>query len=252
MLIKDNGIEIDVQNGYNASIVQIVKQTPEATRIVRHYKNIIDNETGLSICTNKFPFFSKQRKRLYLRGIDKAKDNHQVQIPTKIISFDNLVRGLKNVLAEVVVEGQVDIRNANDFVQANREHVTLDGKKVVGANTTLVRMAFINNEMAMKLRLTSRKDYPQEIIDWQPLPPIHTPNRHYNEHIGQIVDVLNKSKNNREFGDHVVNEENVTIPAAKWAVNKLRELFAEANQKDKYHLIALWRTITGFRGPDFK
>lgn len=251
MIISRNGIEFDVTQTRDGSQVRITKQDKNATAVIKHFKNIVDEETGFSIRSNKFPSFKTKGLRLYVRGAEKTKDDNVVTIPHKAISFNSLTGALNRIAAQLVKPDYVKIEDANAFVKQNRVHPTLDGGVFHGGNTTLVRMAFINREMATKLRLTHHDKYPENCIEWEAIRPIITKNTHYNEHIGQGIDVLNRSIGVEKYTKYIVNPQNVDIDGARWTVNYLKKAFEEANKKGKYHLVALWRMITAFRGPDF-
>lgn len=254
MRINKNGIELDITNADGGSVIRIVRQSPAVTRILSEYKNITDPDTGFSIRSNSHPSFNKSRLRLYLRGSDRDKNDQEVFIASNIISHNRLVQTLDRLLGMAVERETVSAREANSFIEQNKSgHIGVNGKPINKrmANTTLVRMAFINREMAKILQLTDCNKYPDKCIEWEALAPVHTKNAHYNEHLGQIVDVLNKSVGNSKFITDVVNPHNVTADAAKWMVKHLRSSFEEAHKMGRYHLIAMWRTYTGLRGPDF-
>jgi len=124
---------------------------------------------------------------------------------------------------------------------------------------TRVRQAIINAEQAKILCLTNKKHWPLQ-RGWKPSKPYKIDEtektrfmaEHWNEHLGQAVDVLNKAHD----PTFQLSEEDVTNPhkvdheSCKWAVDSLQGLFDQAQLLGAKHVPALWRLISGMRSPD--
>lgn len=116
--------------------------------------------------------------------------------------------------------------------------------------TLFVRNAFITKEMAIDLELPYYDLYNIKAI-WSASEPISTGNVHYDEHIGQVVDVLNKSISVKDYSEDIVNHHRVGTKSAKLVTKLVRESFIEAHNKGFNYLCAMWSIVTGLRGPDF-
>jgi len=126
-----------------------------------------------------------------------------------------------------------------------------DSLYVSNGGTLEVRNAFINDTMAEILDLKNANEYSPN-IEWIPSKPIMTDNEHYDEHIGQVVDVLNKSVKNKEYSDGVVNQHRVGSKSAILVIKMIQGAIKEAQEKGDSYLISLWNVMTGLRGPDFE
>lgn len=233
MLLKDNGIEVQVGVKGNDFIYKVISQTAEATRLLRQNdKAIRDEKTGLGLYSNKFPSWGPKGKCFFVRGSSKSKDSHEVKA-----SF-----GSPEEAREAM----------NAFIGLMTQIKPSEYMVPVLGGTTHVRQALITNEQAKILQLTGHKHYPKE-RNWKATKSIVTENIHYNEHIGQVTDVLNKSLSGRlpaGIKDGVVNHHKVTGPAALFAVQEFKSLFDRAEHAGKNHLVALWRLVSGMRAPD--
>ena len=233
MLIKDNGIEVQVGVKGNDFVFKVASQTEEATRLLRQSdKAIRDEATGLGLYSNKFPTWGPKQKCFFVRGSSKGKNNNEVKVPCAspakareaMYTFISLVSQIK---------------------PSERMVPTLGG-------TTHVRQAIITDKQAKILQLTANKHYPTERA-WKATKGIVTENNHYNEHISQVTDVLNKSLPGRlpsGIKDGVVNHHKVTAPSAQYAVDAVKNLFDRAEREGKTHLVAVWRLVSGMRAPD--
>lgn len=117
-------------------------------------------------------------------------------------------------------------------------------------STLSVRNAFLTNEMATSLGVKYSKDYNNRAV-WKVSEPVYTTNKHYDEHIGQIVDVLNKTLKSKDYRENVVNHHKVGSKSSTFAVKMIKEALAEAHGLGADYLCALWSIMTGLRGPDF-
>ncbi len=236
MVIEANGIRLDVSQEGRTLRYTVLEQSKEATKTLKFLGHVRDDETGFTLRSNARPSYKKDTRRFFIRGSEEDKNDKTVKatFPTAQ-EARNAVAALKRLLEKVVKPDIVD-------PQHNDQAAPLAG------GTTHVRFAFINREMAEKLVLTGKKHYPDEVIDWEPTEPVVTKSRHYNEHIAQVVDVLNKSLEEPVQVEGVINPHKVTPEQAKKTVEFMRSCFQYALEEDI--MVPFWRVVTGLRGPD--
>ena len=223
MIINNNGIRLDVQlNGRHLSY-QVLEQSPEATERIQSVSEVKDDDSGISIRSNRFPSFNQEHKRFYLRGLEAKKNNKVVQAEFKTeAEAAEAVQGLRRIIDFITPE--------NFPVQKKQSH-----GKVQSGGTSHCRFYFINRSMAKILCLTGHNHYPIETIDWKVSKPVVTKNKNYNTRIAGIVNVLNTSK---------------TSTYSEWAILKVKEFFNAAYKAGPAELVAVWRTVTGFADCD--
>jgi hypothetical protein len=241
MIIGANGIRIEANVQGNVLTYRVVEQTKRATDTLNYLGEIVDEDTGLRLRSNKRPSFNKTTGKFFIRGIEKTRDNDPVEVAFKSAAkAKEAVEALERLVGGVQLPPGIVPANHNDIAAPEP------------GGTTAVRFALITKDQANKLCLTGKKFYPEERY-WKPARPIRTINKHYNEHIGQVVDVLNKAskKNDTSLSENqVVNPHRATTKGSRQAVEAVRDLFDRAEQNG--YLVELWRVVTGIRGPDFE
>lgn len=236
MIIEGNGISIDAEVEGRTLCYRVTRQTKEATGIINAIAPVLDEESPFTLKSNKHPSFNKKLNRFFVRGYNKEEDEKVVSINFKSTALaTQALAALERLVKNIVLPDGVSPCHS-------------DSMKPVPGGTTHIRFAFLNRSMAEKIQLTGKKYYPDEVVWDVGTKPIKTINRHYNEHIAQGVDVLNKAFGNAKTKG-VINPHNVTHDQALSAVNALREMFNHAHEND--YLIAFWRMVTALRGPDF-
>lgn len=227
MIIENNGIKLNVNRKGRLLTFQILEQSQEATDRIQSVAEIKDEDSGITVRSNRFPSFNQANKRFYLRGLEQKKNDKIVEA-----SFNSedeaqeALEGLKRI---------VDYITPDNF-PINKQH----HGKVQSGGTSHCRFFFINRPMAKILCLTGHNHYPIDRINWKgKVKPVITKNKNYNYHIANLVDILNKS----------TVENNV---AAIFAVNKVKSFFDESFKRGPSELVACWRTITGLRDCDVK
>lgn len=236
MLIEENGIKLEVNTDRNILKFKVLEQDAQASAIIKTFGPIKDDETGFVLRSNKYPACLKKRGKFFLRGSDKDQDNKEVVIEFESSRKATEAKEALCRLVSKVVEPE-DLFEGEDHDQ-----------EIVPGSTTDVRTALITRSQAMHLDLDGKKIYPKE-RRWVKTKAVVTNNRHYNEHISQVVDVLNKALGGKEVIGNVLNPHKVSSKQARQAVEAIRNMFDEA-EKNGY-LVALWRVVTGVRGPDF-
>jgi hypothetical protein len=232
MIIRNNGIEIAASVTGNNLKYTVISQTPEATDALKKLGNVADEETGLRLRSNNYPNFNHKERMFYVRGLDNTKDNKET-----VAKFNS----------------SAEAREAMHALDRLVDKVTKPERMMPAeGGTTHVRMALISKSQAQKLKLSAKNHYPDK-HEWSQSKAIKTVNTHYNEHIGQVVDVLNKSlgKVKAEMAEGVVNPHKVCSDDARYAVEQFRKLFSDAEKAGDGKLVAIWRLVSGVRGPDF-
>jgi hypothetical protein len=185
--------------------------------------------------TNRHPSFKRSTGVFFLRGADKSLNEKEVTVNFKSTAeAENAVNALRRLVSNTKMPEGVDPEHKD--------------KEPLPGGTTDVRMAFLTKAQAKALHLTG-KDWYKDERRWKPTKPIITENPHYNEHIAQVVDVLNKAVSPNFKTKGVINSHKVTHEQASWTYQALCNLFDEAEKNGC--LVALWRAVTGLRGPDF-
>jgi hypothetical protein len=215
-----------------------LEQSKDATKIMVIHRQVIDHESEFTMRTNRHPNFKKSSKVFFLRGSEKDKNDKEVitdfRTPAKA---QEALAALKRLIENVKMPEGVDPEHTAD-------------KEPMRGGTSDVRMAFITKAQAMKLHLTANKYFKEERRWRNDTKPITTVNYHYNEHIGQVVDVLNKAFGADRNTKGVVHANKINNAECKWAYEAICNMFDEAEKRGDGHLIALWRALTGLRGPD--
>jgi hypothetical protein len=236
MLIKGKGISVEADVNGGVLTYRVVEQTKEASNALTLLGIVRDKDTGYSLRTNDFPSYNKNKKRFFVRGKEKSGDGKSV-----VVDFKSTTEAARAFQALQRMVSKVSVPQAS-----------ADGRGVIYAHggTSGIRFALIKRSQAMILDLTGKRHYPDERF-WIPnTPPVVTVNRHYNEHIGQVVDVLNKAHEAATPADEdIINAHKATPARSRLALAAVRRLFDEAERDD--YLVELWRTVTGIRGPDF-
>jgi hypothetical protein len=229
------GIAIDATVRGNNLVYRVVEQSPEASAAIKHLDKIIDEDTNMGLTINNFPNFKHTNKTFFLRGKDETRNNDEVTAKfASPAEAQGALFALDRLVQKIVTPAEM--------------------KPTPGA-TTHVRMAIITKDQARKLCVSANKFYPER-REWpnEPVEPVVTENTHYNEHIGQAVDILNKTKTNDpiEYNNRVVNPHKVASEDARYAVEAVRRLFDNAEARGDGALVAVWRLVTGLRAPDVK
>ncbi len=234
MLIQGKGISVDAHVDGSRLVYIVTEQTKEATKALELLGLVRDKETGYTLRTNNRPSYNSKKKRFFVRGREKDYDNETV---TAKLSYEEAPRALE-ALKRLIAKVKMPVATA-----------TGGGIVYAKGGTSGVRFALIDRDIAMSLDLTGKNHYPFEPF-WIPgTAPVITENRHYNEHIGQVVDVLNKAHEASTPDDDIlINPHKVTPAQARQAIAAVREGFRAAKRGG--YEVAYWRTITGIRGPD--
>ena len=243
MILEKNGIKVRADVVGNVLSFQVLEQSDEASQALKLLGLIHDKESDFTLKSNKYPSFNGNINRFFVRGSDRKNHNKEVQAEFgSSAKAEKALAALGRMLDQVITP---------DIKEPGGNQVRIGAAIVEAGGTSHVRFAFINSEMAKHLQLTGHDHYPDKVIDWSPVKPVFTNNRHYNEHIGQVVDVLNKSvRADEAVPAHVINPHRATPQGSKKAVKAMRELFEKAQEGG--YLIEMWRVVTGLRGPDFE
>lgn len=203
-----------------------------------------------------------------IKAIGWTKSN---PVRTKNANYNNHIAGVVNTLNSALMHDKNAENAANkirqlfndSFATGPNELVacwrTITGFRdcdvAIGDNlytqnggTLKVRNAFLTLEMAEYLKVKMSNQYSQR-VSWTIAAPIVTNNKHYDEHIGQVVDVLNKAHKVKEYSDGVVNHHRVGTKSASFVVKLIRQAINDAYTNG--YLLELWKIMTGLRGPDF-
>ncbi len=240
MILDKNGIKVDVTVSGRTLFYQVLDQSQEATEALQLLGHVHDPESEYTLKANKQPAINLNIKRFFVRGSNIRKHNQRVEKEFPSVAEAKKAADALSRLLDKVQMPEVREPEANQ--------VRIGGAIVERGGTSHVRMCFINRAMAQHLQLTGHDHYPLELAEWEVCEPVITRNRHYNEHIGQVVDVLNKSEQPDAVVGHVINHHRVTPQQAKKARKALEKMFQEAYEGN--YLVAMWRTVTGIRGPD--
>lgn len=215
---------------------QITNQSDAFTRALRQHELLEHDATGFSLKSHNKPNYSTNNRRFYVRGQQPEHNDREVRIAFEDRDQARTALSALSDLLEAVIPEQNMLP----------DHP---------GSTTACRMAIISRRQAQRLSLTAKDHYPPE-RQWATAEPHIIPcNFHFSEHIGQIVDVLNKAhdENFRNAGDvEVVNEHRVDHESCLSAVQILQNAFDEAEAADGEGktLIAFWRMVSGLRAPD--
>lgn len=235
MLIKQNGVAIESNINGKVLAFQVIEQSKEFKDILKHFGNIQDPESKFSIRSNKYPAFSKKLNRFFVRGNIKEGEDKIVEI-----AFSSIKEAQE---AQDALKRMVELVKWPEDIEEHNHNI---GQPHPGG-TTYLRFALITSSQARHLNLSAKEFYP-EARQWENCEPIVTENKHYNEHIGQAVDVMNKA-HGAQTDAQIINQHRVTNEQATMALDAIKKGFDKA-EKEGY-LIAYWRLITGIRGPDF-
>jgi hypothetical protein len=241
MVVERNGIRIDItQNGRTVNF-RVLDQSKQATAALQLLGHVTDEQTGISLRSNKEPSYNRKTKRLFVRGSSREGHNKVVTVETRTAEeARQIVEAVPRLLDQVQYPDQV---------QASAGRIIIGGAEVAQGGTTHVRMALISRRMAQHLQLTGHDLYPDDPIDWQPCRPAIIKNAHWLEHQGQVVDVMNKSVDNRpNIKANFINPHRVSPAQARNAVAAFKRLFEEAEAGN--YLVAMWRLVTGIRHCD--
>lgn len=245
MIIDKNGIRVNVSSSGGICSFEVLSQTDDATKTLDFIGPITDLGSGYSIKTNNYPAYNRKKKRFFIRGKDKSGDNNIVQVSD--VSQTQLVAILDKLL------GLIKMPTITKSEHDSSRPVQYRPKETGG--TTHIRWAVFGKTAARRIELTGHDFYPDE-PEWPgphatlPVKPVVTVNKHFNEHLAQAVDVLNKSVSPEAKIDLVPNPHKVTHRQAKLAVDSLRKLYKDA--VDGNYVVALHRLLTGIRGFDEK
>jgi hypothetical protein len=239
MIIEANGIKLETSNNNDGTVaVKILEQSKQATDAIKIRGFIKDEQTGYTLRSNNYPAFKRQNNKIFLRGADHSQNDRVITIPLNPGENLTTINGaLQRMVAQATMPAVVDPQHKNEEM------------KPIPGGTTHVRFAFITRSMAEKLKLTAQHHYPEKVRWDVGTKPILTVNGHYNEHISQGVDVLNKAYGAKTKDTGVVNPHRVTSTQAKKAVEAMQKLFKDAEDGD--YLVALWRGVTSLRGAGF-
>lgn len=242
MIIEKNGIKINAEVEGSVLKYQVLKQKNSFTNALGVLGIVEDPESGFRMKTNLKPYFKPSKKRnvrgtFYVRGKNHDEDDNEIEIEFgSQRDAEGAIAALQRMIDKVEMpEGVVEPIHDDVAPQPG--------------GTTDVRMALISKSQAEKLSLTAKRFWPEQ-YRWACKPPIRVADRHYGEHIGQVVDVLNKAHNREEprRQNGIVNPHYVTHEQARKAVNAFKQLFNDAERDD--YLVAIWRLVSGMRGPD--
>lgn len=246
-------ISASVEVNDNRLSYRILQQSDKVLNLFKNRdERIIDERTGMGIFANKKPFFKEKSNLFFVRGTERQHDNDQV-----VCEFDSNDKAEQAFGAFYNLLRNVD-REANH--QANEVGVPLDGA------TTHLRMALFPKEFAISLQLTDCKKYPDQLLEWdRVVPPVKLSDKikldiaasvdHWNEHIGQAIDVMNRASGKPippNIRDAVVNGHKGTVKSAQIAVNIVKQMIETATLHDNDVRRDVWRLISGLRGPDMK
>lgn len=236
MIIEQNGVRVGLEIDGNNLKFQVLDQAEETTKLLRSLGSVTDEVTGFSMRTNKFPSFNHQENRFYLRGTVAEKNAKEV-----VAKFDNPARAREAVTAIGVLLSKIRPPN---------------GVATTPGSTAACRLALIPRDMAIALRLTDCKNWPAE-NKWTPAHSMQIGNPHFDEHLAQIVDVLNKAHGAEIVMDRLheqvaanVHLEKVEREGASWAVAAVKRLLAEGHARGLSAETSLWRIFSGLRAPD--
>lgn len=222
MIIENNGIKIDVQLNGQRLTYQVLEQSEEATQRIQSVSEVKDDDTGITVRSNRFPSFNQENKRFYLRGLEAKKNTKIVEAQFKnAAEAAEAIEGLKRIVDFITPE--------NFPLQKKQAH-----GKVQSGGTSHCRFYFINRAMAKILCLTGHNHYPIEQIDWKQSKSVITKNKNFNTRLAGIVNVLNSQTKN----------------SSKWAVAKVKSFFNDSFNAGPAELVATWRTVTGFADCD--
>ena len=225
-----NKLTLEAQILNNVLKYKVTNQSNDFTAALKRAKVIEDGPYSLKY--NRRPAFCTEKERFYLRGSDPEQDNREVRI-----EFET---------SEEAIAALVSLQKM--IAKVSPESYTPDHP----GSTTAARMALIKRSQAQTLGLTAKDHYPDE-RSWTPAQPhVLDCNFHFTEHIGQLIDVLNKSvePQGTQTAADIVNPHKVDKEAAEWAVDAIRNLFDLAEEQGGKHLVALWRIVSGTRAPD--
>lgn len=243
MIVEQNGIKLNIEITQDGDLeYQVLDQTAEFTEILRNMGIVLDEETGLSLRSNKHPSFSLKEKRFYVRGTGSQKYPGDRVVRAKFGSTAE-ARSAREALLFLI--SQVKPENMNQAID------------VVPGGTSDCRMAIITRSQATTLSLTGHKLWPLK-RRWEIKGPAALTDKgivanpqHWNEHIGQLVDVLNKAHGYKTPDDEdIVNPHKVDTKSAKAAYRIIQEAFDQAEKDGPKTLVALWRIVSGLRAPD--
>lgn len=244
IVIEKNGIKINARLNRHQLIYSVESQSPQFTKLLRHYKHVRDAATGLSLRSNKRPSFSRQENRFFVRGDETEHDNKQVvaKFPSEEDAQEAL-KALDRLIDKVRPE------------EVPSEKISIGEAVVARGGTSHVRMYLISKSQAQKLQLTGNKLWPEN-SQWVVSKPHNTNDIkqwHFQEHLGQIVDILNKSVSKdtpEEVQECIVNPHKVSHKQAERAVNAFKKFLKDA--EDGEYLVAAWRIVSGIRSTDFQ
>lgn len=222
----------------------ILEQSEKVSEILRELNDkkfkLEGNPHALTF--NRRPAYNKGTGTIFLRGSEDGENNRVIEIP-----------------CENIAKARQTFRYLNDLVLSLGNEGLYDKPIVVvtPGSTSACRHAIISESQAKILELTGKAHFPEE-RKWDKIEqPVHVSENedgsaHYNEHIGQFVDVLNKTltDDQPEYKNGVVNPHKVDSESAVIAVDMVRKLFDEAEGEGDAVLIAVWRIVSGLRAMD--
>jgi hypothetical protein len=242
MKFTNDFLSVDMSVQGNTLKFKVVDQSPELSNILKKNKM---KSGEFSLLSNNKPAFKASKKIFFVRG--KETEENDKQVECQFASREEAL-GAKSAFLDIM-EQLADESTTGVAIQPG----------AIGD----VRTSIITRDQAKILCLTNSKHYPATRKEWIQTPPslfdensetIVANIEHYNEHIGQLVDVMNKSVGNvpPTLEQGVVNPHKISSAAAAWAVSNVRDLYDRAHAAGKDHLIATWRLISGLRGPDLR
>src|SRR5688572_27972616 len=111
MILANNGVKLNVEVVGRSLQMQVLAQSKDATQYLHAIGQITDEETGLSIRSNKKPSFNHKTKRFFLRGTEQDHQEKVVeaQFPSTKEAKD-AIAALDRMLDEI---GKVDLDKVN-------------------------------------------------------------------------------------------------------------------------------------------
>lgn len=230
--VSENGITADLRTEGSSLFYRVREQTPEATRLIKECRPGVE-DLGFKLRSNRRPNYNHDSKVFFVRGSEQGRNDDEVCAQ---LGSEAEARQAMFAFVDMIA----------DLSEPERRPPHPGG-------TTHLRQAFYPREIARTLHVSYNRHYPDQPIEWQPVEPMHSNNAHWNEHIGQGIDVLNMAStpNLREqFRRGVIHPESIDHESAVAAKQILTEAIQRAHAVGPKCSIALWRLMTALRAPD--